>query len=466
MKAAKAGGVNLPLVFLWFLVVIAGIQPLPAAGAYSETIPEPKEPPAKNRVAPLPPGALDFDSCVQLALRQSPHLIKSDLEIKIRRLDETDSKTDFFPSFNLRVRYYLTTPPGGSNNNSPYYVDFSSDPYNPVESYFTLKARKIITKIAILSHLKVISEGLWQLGELFLLLDALHQLAEAQKDLLQLAEKNLTYQQERLKIGEGTALDLRLASQELELAGLEYKKMREEQRKAKDRIHRFLALPAGQELSLNLPAAKNQLLGNIAALPEAAEEVETSSFDFKIQALQRELQQYNISLARARLLPTFYMGAVTPDPLSGVQNKNFYVFGGAFVPLWDGFKRVRNITRQKTVLKQMDADATEREASFREKWRTAQENLLTAAAQVKMSQSQLELAILKGKQLETRYRNLGEPLLLLLEGEKGIIDARKNAVWKSLEYDKAKLSLRYLSNNLVLSYVNENSIPKRFEDKP
>ena len=66
-----------------------------------------------------------------------------------------------------------------------------------------------------------------------------------------------------------------------------------------------------------------------------------------------------------------------------------------------------------------------------------------------MSQSQLELAILKARQQEVRYHNLGEPFSVYLEGEKGVFEAKKNVIMKTLEYDLAKLNLRHLANDLV-----------------
>ncbi len=55
----------------------------------------------------------------------------------------------------IRVKEYLY---------SRYSLDFTSDPYSPWEAYFSLQVRKLITKIAILNHLKVISQGLNLLG--------------------------------------------------------------------------------------------------------------------------------------------------------------------------------------------------------------------------------------------------------------------------------------------------------------
>jgi len=350
-------------------------------------------------------------------------------------------------------------------NTTPYYIDFSSDAYNPMETYFTLQARKIVTKMAILNHLQVISRGLQRLGESFLQLDAIRQGIQLQTEFIQLIEKYLTYTQERQKIGEATALDVRVASQELESARLNYKKSLDAQNRIKETIRKFIAWPANQDLSFDLPASKNQILGDFEAPPDAAETIAPSTIDFKIRALQRELQKYNITLAKARLLPTFNMGVSNPDPLSGQNNKKFYTFFTAFVPIWDGFKRVRNITRQKTVLKQHDAETDEREVDFRAKWDQYQENLTDVAVQLKLDQNQLELAMLKGKQQEVRYRNLGEPITVTYDGEKGILEARKNLITHTLEYNQAKLALRQLANDLVFHYVNENSLPKRSEEK-
>ena len=101
---------------------------------------------------------------------------------------------------------------------------------------------------------------------------------------------------------------------------MKYKKSLDVQNKIKETIRTFIAWPANQDLSFDLPASKNQILGNFEAPPDAAETIAPSTIDFKIQALKRELQKYNITLAKARLLPTFNLGVSNPDPLSGQQS--------------------------------------------------------------------------------------------------------------------------------------------------
>ena len=85
-------------------------------------------------------------------------------------------------------------------------------------AYFTLQAQKLVTQVAILTHLKSISKGLEGLGGIYLELDFSHKLAACQKDLIQVARENLTYVENRMNIGTGTSLEVKMARQQLELA--------------------------------------------------------------------------------------------------------------------------------------------------------------------------------------------------------------------------------------------------------
>lgn len=410
-----------------------------------------------------PQEAMDFDSCARIAIRQSPFLTKSDLEINVRRLDEKDSKSALFPSFNFRTRYYLSDINENGVNSSRYSLDFVSEPYSPVEAYFSLQVRKIITKIAILSHVKAISEGLNRLGRLFLEMDSLTQLSQIQTELITLAGKNLNYIQEQLKVGQSNALELKVVSQELELAKVQQNKLAAGLKKIKESIRAYINWPADQELRFDLPRSKPQILGNRNLAKDSAESHQDSSPEHKIQVLRQELQKYNIILAKTKFLPTLFMGAQTPDPLTLVQSRSLFFFIGANIPVWDGFRRLRNVSKQKIILQQQEAETNEKELEFKEKWQAAQQALADAASDLELSQGQLELATLKARQQEVRYHNLGEPFSLFLEGEKVVSDAKKNIILKTLNYDQAQLNIRNLANDLVLNYVNENSLPQRSE---
>ena len=290
-------------------------------------------------------------------------------------------------------------------------------------------------------------------------------MAQVQAELIQLVEKQLSFMQERQKVGQGSALEIKVASQELALAKLTQKQLLEGQNKYRKSIRAYLGWPPDQELHLDLASSRQQILGGYENLAQLQEASPDSTIDLKIQDYKKELQKYNIILAKTKLLPTLFMGAQTPDPLSFVQSRSLFFFVGASIPVWDGFKRLRNISRQKIVLKQYEAEANETESDFKEKWREAQINATDSGTKLEVSQSQLELAALKERQAEIRYNTMGEPFSIYLEGEKGVSEARKNVIMKNLEYDLAKLNLRHLANELVSNYVDENSISKHSEEK-
>lgn len=409
---------------------------------------------------PLPEGPADFDTCVRIALQKSPFLIKSALEIDIKKLDETDSRYGMIPSVSFRTSYYLNRPTRSDLNPQPYSLSFISEQYNPFESYFTIQARKIITQIAVLSHLQVISEGLYRLGRMMLELDALKKVALQQEELVDLARQNLDYAEKRLAMGTGTSLEARLAAQELEMARAEKERIAAGQKKALQNIKAFIGLKPPQGLELNLREARRQVLGTFEPEATTLEQVRSRSNELKGYALKKELQGYSITMAKTQMLPTFFVGAQNPDPLSLTEAKGIFFSVGLQVPVWDGFKRLRNVSRQKVILRQFTAELEEKELDLASKWQAALDDLHYVAAARKMAQGQEELARLKERQSDIRYHSGGVPFSSWVEGRKTNLEAQKNGVLKSLDYDLSVLSLRQLSGDLGYSYVDASSYQK------
>ena len=103
----------------------------------------------------LPPGTqLNFDEAVKIAITQSPYFTKSSLDIDIRRMDETDSRYGMVPPLTFTTIYYVNRP-AHTGNSKPYSISFSTDPYNPLGAYFTLQAQKLVTQVAVLTHLQI-----------------------------------------------------------------------------------------------------------------------------------------------------------------------------------------------------------------------------------------------------------------------------------------------------------------------
>jgi outer membrane protein TolC len=414
----------------------------------------------RPKAAPQPlTGPGDFDACVQLALRQSPFFTKSALEIEVRRLDEKDSKSDFFPSLTGSARYYLVQP-NNNNNAQNYQWAISTGNYNPLLAYLSLKAHRVVTQIATLGHMKAISAGLERLGKAFLELGAVDSLIQLRGRATELARETLRYARERQRLGEITPLEVQIASQEVEVATAEQETLIANKSRLLEAIHNFLGLKPDQPLRLEVSQARRQVLGDFDPKKASLQDAESRSLDVRIKQLAKELQTWNVTLAKMKFVPSVNIALQSPDPLSNNNTRGTFFSVGVSFPIFDGFKRVRNIDRQKTVLEQFASEEDVAGQELSTKWREAEEKLNTAAAALRTAQAQAELARLKESQGETLYRAAEKDFAVLMTARQTRVKAQMDAAKKALDYDLAALNLRHLSGDLVYHYANESQFQK------
>ncbi len=404
----------------------------------------------------VPQGPLDFDACARLAFHQSPYFLKSAMDIDLRRLDESDSRWSMIPPVSLQTFYYLDRP---YSTSKPYSLSFNWAEYNPLGSYFMLQARKMITQMAIYGHMQVISQGLERLGKQFLELASLKGLAVSQDDLIKVCKDDLAFAQNRLDIGTGTTLEVRLAAQELESAKDEKERLELSRTRTLNSLKTFLALKPEEPLSLDLHDAPRQVLGSFDPAAATLEQAKDRSFELKIEKLKTKMQEYNVSVAKTRVYPSLLLNASTPNPLYSTTG-GIYVGVGLDIPVWDGLKRIRDIGRQKTILRQIGLEKDEKVGDLTDQWNAAQEDLKTAGAGLKLDQSKQEVARLKERQAEISYESGGKTLDTWLGARNDAIDAQKATANKTLEYDEDVLNLRKISGDLGYSYVDQNSWKK------
>ena len=213
-------------------------------------------------------------------------------------------------------------------------------------------------------------------------------------------------------------------------------------------------------MELDLRDARRQVLGSFDPAAATLEQAKARSFELKALELKKELQGYNVTIAKTKILPDLLFTTQTPDPLSVTSARGLYVGLGLQVPVWDGFKRIRNISRQKAVLKQVGNEKDLKEIDLTDKWNELQESIGNSAAGLKITKSQEELTRLKERQAEIFYNSGTEQLPAWLEARKASLEAQKNSFTKALEYDDLILSLRQFSGDLGTSYVDQKSWQK------
>ena len=434
-----------PLALLLALLVIMGGVMAGGPPVWSaDPKPETARPPASG-------AKLDFSQSVGIAIHQSPYFTKSELNIDIRKMDESDSRYAMVPPLTFRTYYYVNRPSGIGGE--PYSLSFSTEPYNPLGAYFTLQAQKLATQVAVLTHLKNISKGLESLGDLYLELDAANKLAEYQKEVIKLAREKLHYVDNRLSIGSGTALEAKVAEKELQLALGEQESILLSRKQAIHNIKNFLNLPASHKFNPDLRNCRQQVLGDFSAETASLEKAKLISYDLKALDIHQRLQGYNISLAIAKVFPTILFNTQTPDPLSVTSSHGLYVGFGLEIPVWDGLKRVRNVSRQKAVLHQIKAMKRTKEGSLEDKWYSQLVKIKDKFVSLNNAQKMVELTRLKAHQKEVNYQSGQVPLPVVLEARQDVLAAEKQVIRKGMLYNEEVLKLREISGDLGNTYV-------------
>jgi outer membrane protein TolC len=288
----------------------------------------------------------------------------------------------------------------------------------------------------------------------FLELQALERIMVVQKESMRLSEQNLVYVQTRLESGGVSGLDLRVAEQEMEQARLELSKLEAAEATILEGLRGMLGFGVYDALKFNWDNAREQVLENFKPDDITLEEAHRASFDLRIQALKRELQEKNVTLAYTRFLPTFIWGVQTTDPFSSTEERGLFFSVGLELPLWDGLKRYHNVSRQKTILRQYEAESKSKEVSFDSKWSAAQRKLEQTRASLKLAQSQQKVAELKERQTTISYNAGRQPLPTLAADRKALLESRKGVLSNALEHDKAVLVIRNLSGDLIRRYVD------------
>lgn len=401
-------------------------------------------------------GPLDFDSAIQLALTQSRYFRQSAMEIDISLLNQSDSKHSMAPSLKVDTTYYLTTP-DRENDDEPrrWGLSFNTGSYNPLISYFSYQASKLLTEAAIAQHLMVIDEGFHQLAGIFLELEALFHLEACQRDLAEMARKKWRFFNKKRAAGTASALEVRIAAQEAAIAAGEIKANHASQRALLNSLSEFLGLEPRCRPLLNLNAARNQILGRYDPNQACFDDARLNSFDLKIQQIKERLQAKNITKAYAKFMPSFSFGLRTPDPISEPgTTDNMYFSVNMSLPIWENKKRLNDISRQKVVLRQYKNETVRVDRELEIQWRQAKIDLETTASKLELVQSAEELANLKRQQAQLSYQSGGQPFSALMDAGQKHIEAKRNTILAVKEYDLAVLKIRQLSGNLFLTYVD------------
>lgn len=441
----------------------------------------------------------DFDECVRVALAQSPMLTKSAIEIESKRLDVGDAYSQYIPTIVMSTTFYMRLPEyknaaastayagvlenasssatqnlsnsitaanavyagnSANRNRKKYDLSFSTGAWNPLLTAFDVQAKKELANIAVLSHLKVIDQGLKRLGVTYLQLGMVESMIRMAKEKEELAQKNLEYVKTRAGLGQGAQLDVRIAETKINLTRAEAEKMRTTKNVLLDELKFILGVPFVQKVELQLNDAPKQVLEDFNPANVTDEKLKKHSFPLRIHEYEKALQKKSIALSYIHFLPTFSFGFTSISTLNNTSYKEDtstlpFMYPNLTLNMpFDFWTKGRDVSRQYKKMAQLNVEGRNLEFSLMSQFQQALAKLRSAVSEVKFAESSVELQKLTVQQAQFRFDSGQAEYDAIVKAMGDYLDSKQSLMTKQYDRDSAMLEVRSISGDFQDRYIN------------
>ncbi len=290
-------------------------------------------------------GRFDFPTCVRYAFTHSEAFLKNRIQIQLKSTDLKDAHSDLLPTLTVTTRYYVKRPTGYEDRN-PFSVDFSMANWNPYLALLKMKSQGLMVDMARLNHFDKLATGVREIALLFFAIDVQDRTLKASRQVLALHRNKLNYGESLSQQGRMDAVSLRTMANQARQQSLKVKEVEKEREHNVAKLKLLLGYHPDYHLPLDTRDAADQIFGGFNGRGISFAEIEAENWELKMAAKKEQLQSCAVTGSYVAILPQpmFLLEGLSNqvDRSSGVN-----ISVGLNYTLWDGFKRVRDIKRQK-----------------------------------------------------------------------------------------------------------------------
>lgn len=406
-----------------------------------------------------PNKVFNFEDCVFLTIQQSPLLVKSAVDIEIKRLALTDAVWKYLPEPRMTVtvsnnltRYNEREPdtPGDYGQTvvrAGFYAAFP----NPMATYFEHKVQKILLNLAISAHRKAVGNAIYEIAKAYLNLEAQREIVEAQKQLKPLDKNLVAYwrEVENVEGRQGTAIDL--AKQGEKEGELKLKKTKMQEVMGRTRLKVLAGVEPRHRFDVDTANARNILKGFNGRDLKWEDRWEKTEDDLLLRA-QVRLGDYKIMVAWAQYVPDMTIQLNTYPPAGQYQppggNEDMFVHLNFDFPLLDWGRRYRGVQTARMEKAQAFHDMSQKRSDYSNRWLEAEQGVALERTELQLAQNTFETAEMQYREARISFDSGLVELPQVVDTHKEMIAAKIKLIQAQLKYDLAELQWMYVANVL------------------
>jgi outer membrane protein len=363
---------------------------------------------AGPEIQPASYGYFDFPTCVRYALVHSNEFMKNRLEIQIRSVDVKDAHSEVLPTVQVLTRYYLTRATNSGQSSNRLNVQMAMTNWNPYVALLKIKGNEILVDIGKTAHLEKISENTGSMAKLFYRIHILEKMLRARREVAALHTSKVNYGKSRCDQGSMEQLELQVWTNKLKSEQLKTRSLEKELAEKTALLKGLMNYDPDFQLPLDTRDATNQVLNGFNGRGVNFANVQGQNLKLLMAAKKEQFQSNMVTGSYVALLPKPLL------LLENIQNEvdrtsGFNLALGLDYTLWDGFKRVREVKRQKLKAQQLQLDRQELSQSLYREFQKLHSEVGISGEKEGFSREQAKLAELMEERSLLQYKSGAVP---------------------------------------------------------
>ncbi len=300
-------------------------------------------------------GYFDFTTCVHYALVHSEAFLKNRLEIQVRSTAVKDAHGEIFPTVDLLTQVYVSR---ASGTGPPLNVNVVASQFNHLIALIKIRSNEVLVDIAKVNHFSKIAEDVGIMAKLFYNIHTLDKSIKIRRQVLALTQDKVNYGSSRNEQGTMDPIQVRMWDNNLRSARLKLRQLDKQKEQKITELKALMSYPPDFYLPLDTRDAANQILGGFNGQYITFADVQGGNLGLKIAAKREQAQSNLVTGAYLALVPKPNLVLEQIDnQVDRTSGFNFAL--GLQYTIWDGFRRVREIKRQKMLAEQLKLDRNE-----------------------------------------------------------------------------------------------------------
>lgn len=358
---------------------------------------------AEVQIKPESYGYFDFPTCVRYALVHSDALTKNRIDIQLASVDLKDTHSELLPTFQVSTRYYLVYTSTVSSP-SNWNVQFNMINWNPYLALLKIKSKSIVVDIAKLTHFDKISDTTANIARIFYGIHTGEKAIRGSKQILALSQDKLNFGRSKNDQGKVDPLELQGLQNECRSQQIKVKSLENDLLEKVSQLKELIGYHPDYYLPLDTRDAANQILNGFQPNWISFTDIQAGNLQLKISAKKEQVQSNAVTGAYVALVPqpqlVFQQNQNTPNAASGLN-----LALGLDYYLWDGFKRVRDIKRQKLTAQKYNLDREQLSKQLYIKFKRLKGGMGLSSEKESLSREQAKLADLAEEKALSNYKS-------------------------------------------------------------